>query len=94
MRDRAGATEFLGYDTEEAAGIVAALVTEGAEVQRLKTGQSGAVILNQTPFYGESGGQVGDTGIFQRRAFAFVSPTHRKSSATSSFIPAWSNKAN
>jgi alanyl-tRNA synthetase len=79
VRDRAGATEFLGYDTEEAAGIVTALVTEGAEVQRLKTGQSGAVILNQTPFYGESGGQVGDTGIFSAPGVRFrVTDTQKK----------------
>ncbi|MGA8601721.1 MAG: alanine--tRNA ligase [Beijerinckiaceae bacterium] len=79
VRDRAGATEFLGYDTEEAAGIVSALVTEGAEVQRLKTGQSGAVILNQTPFYGESGGQVGDTGIFSAPGVRFrVTDTQKK----------------
>jgi alanyl-tRNA synthetase len=79
VRDRAGATEFLGYDTEEAAGIVIALVTEGAEVQRLKTGQSGAVILNQTPFYGESGGQVGDTGIFSAPGVRFrVTDTQKK----------------
>jgi len=79
VRDRAGATESLGYDTEEAAGIVTALVTEGAEVQRLKTGQSGAVILNQTPFYGESGGQVGDTGIFSAPGVRFrVTDTQKK----------------
>jgi alanyl-tRNA synthetase len=79
VRDRAGATEFLGYDTEEAAGIVTALVSEGAEVQRLKTGQSGAVILNQTPFYGESGGQVGDTGIFSAPGVRFrVTDTQKK----------------
>src|SRR5947209_16801109 len=52
VRDRAGATEFLGYDTEEAAGIVTALLADGTEVQKLRTGQSGAVILNQAPFYG------------------------------------------
>ena len=63
LRDKVGATEFLGYDTERAEGVVAALVRDGKEVATLKQGESGAVILNQTPFYGESGGQVGDTGI-------------------------------
>jgi alanyl-tRNA synthetase len=62
LREKVGATEFLGYDTETAEGVVAALVKDGQEVSTLKKGESGAVVLNQTPFYGESGGQVGDTG--------------------------------
>jgi alanyl-tRNA synthetase len=79
MRDRAGATEFLGYDTEEAAGIVTGLVADGAEVPRLKAGQTGAVILNQTPFYGESGGQVGDTGLLSAPGVRFrVADTQKK----------------
>ncbi len=63
LREKAGATEFLGYETESAEGVVAALVRDGKEVPRSKKGESGAVVLNQTPFYGESGGQVGDTGV-------------------------------
>ena len=63
LHERVGATEFLGYETENAEGVVAALVRDGKEVTALKQGESGAVVLNQTPFYGESGGQVGDTGV-------------------------------
>jgi alanyl-tRNA synthetase len=62
VREKAGPTEFLGYETEQAEGVVAALVRNGKEVASLKKGESGAIILNQTPFYAESGGQVGDTG--------------------------------
>ncbi|GAC1554415.1 MAG: alanine--tRNA ligase [Beijerinckiaceae bacterium] len=72
VRDRVGATEFLGYDTEKAAGIVTALIKDGAEVPRLARGEAGSVIVNQTPFYGESGGQVGDTGILSAPGVRFV----------------------
>ncbi|MBV8848247.1 MAG: alanine--tRNA ligase [Methylobacteriaceae bacterium] len=79
VRDRAGATEFLGYDTEEAAGVVTAHVADGAEVQSLKTQQAGGIILNQTPFYGESGGQVGDTGVLSAPGVRFrVTDTQKK----------------
>ncbi|WP_456717017.1 alanine--tRNA ligase [Bradyrhizobium sp. USDA 4353] len=63
LREKLGATEFLGYETETAEGAVTALVKDGAEVDSLQAGESGAIVLNQTPFYGESGGQVGDTGV-------------------------------
>ncbi|SJZ53133.1 alanine--tRNA ligase [Consotaella salsifontis] len=65
IRERVGATEFLGYDTEQAEGIVLALVRDGAEVASASTGEDVSVIVNQTPFYGESGGQLGDTGVMK-----------------------------
>ena len=57
-----GATEFTGYGAEEGEGRVVALVRDGARVDRAETGDEVVVLLNQTPFYGESGGQVGDAG--------------------------------
>ncbi|MCK1512104.1 alanine--tRNA ligase [Bradyrhizobium sp. 190] len=63
LREKLGATEFLGYDTESAEGVVTALVKDGEGAESLKAGESGAIVLNQTPFYAESGGQVGDTGL-------------------------------
>lgn len=62
VADQVGPTEFLGYETETAEGVVTALVKGSAVVDELKAGDEGYVVLNQTPFYGESGGQVGDTG--------------------------------
>jgi len=79
LRDKVGATEFLGYETESAEGVVAALVKDGKEVPELKKGESGAVVMNQTPFYGESGGQVGDTGEMRREGVRLiVSDTQKK----------------
>jgi alanyl-tRNA synthetase len=62
VKEKVGATEFLGYDTELAEGVVRALVSDGKVVESIPAGKTGFVILNQTPFYAESGGQVGDTG--------------------------------
>jgi alanyl-tRNA synthetase len=71
LREKLGATEFLGYETETAEGVVAALIRDGKEVTELKAGETGAVIVNQTPFYGESGGQVGDTGVMTADGMRF-----------------------
>ena len=81
VRDKAGASDFLGYATETAEGRIAALVADGAQVDEAKTGQKVAVIANQTPFYAESGGQVGDTGkiiIAGGKAEVTVTETQKK----------------
>jgi alanyl-tRNA synthetase len=62
LREKFGATEFLGYEQEEAMGVVRAIIRGGPEVGELKAGESGELIFNQTPFYAEAGGQVSDTG--------------------------------
>ncbi len=63
LRERTGATEFLGYGATQAEGRIEALVVGGAPVQVAKAGDEVALIANQSPFYGESGGQSGDTGV-------------------------------
>jgi alanyl-tRNA synthetase len=79
LREKLGATEFLGYETESAEGAVAAIVKDGHEVDSLKAGETGAVVLNQTPFYAESGGQVGDTGLLSADGIKFrVTDTQKK----------------
>jgi alanyl-tRNA synthetase len=79
LREKLGGTEFLGYETETAEGVVAALVKDGKEVDSLKAGDTAAIVLNQTPFYAESGGQVGDTGVMTGEGVTFrVTETQKK----------------
>ncbi|MFL6819107.1 MAG: alanine--tRNA ligase, partial [Bradyrhizobium sp.] len=79
LREKLGASEFLGYETESAEGVVAVLVKDGQEIDELKPGDSGAIILNQTPFYAESGGQVGDVGMMTGDSVRFrVTDTQKK----------------
>ena len=71
IKDKLGPSEFLGYETDQAEGIILSLLKENKEVNELKENDEGVIILNQTPFYGESGGQVGDTGEITSGEFKF-----------------------
>jgi len=80
VKDEVGASEFLGYETEAAEGRVAAIVVKGKRVAEADKGDEAAVVVNQTPFYGESGGQVGDNGAITSSAGArlAVADTQKK----------------
>ncbi len=75
-----GVTEFLGYDTETAEGEIQALVRDGAEIGAAETGTTVQIVVNQTPFYAESGGQVGDHG-FVRTATGLAEITDTRKTA-------------
>jgi alanyl-tRNA synthetase len=64
LKENLGPTEFLGYTSEKAEATITALIVDGQPTDEALPGQDVAILLNQTPFYAESGGQVGDTGIF------------------------------
>ncbi|WP_175868303.1 alanine--tRNA ligase [Bartonella gabonensis] len=79
VRDQVGATEFLGYETEKAEGILTVLVCDGKIVDEVSSGQKAILVVNQTPFYAESGGQIGDSGIISGENFIFeVHDTQKK----------------
>jgi len=63
LREQHGPTEFLGYDTLSSEGVITGLICDGASVDTLNAGEEGWLVANQTPFYAESGGQAGDTGL-------------------------------
>ncbi len=79
LRETLGATEFLGYEVDQAEGQVRALVVGGRPAPRAEPGSEVMVVANQTPFYGESGGQIGDLGTIRRGpAVVTVSDTQKK----------------
>jgi len=76
--DEVGRTEFLGYDTEEAEGVVLAIFKDGGRVMAANAGEAVEIVTNQTPFYGESGGQAGDVGhIASAKAKGQVTDTQK-----------------
>ncbi len=79
LREEFGATEFLGYEAEAAEGAVRAILRNGERVTSAEAGETVQIVLNQTPFYGESGGQMGDTGVIEGDGFkVLVDNTQKK----------------
>jgi len=79
VKDKLGSTEFLGYETNQAEGVIVSLLKDNKEVEVLNPGDEGMIIVNQTPFYGESGGQIGDKGEIISGEFKFeVSDVQKK----------------
>jgi len=75
LKEKVGGTDFLGYDTETAEGQIVAIVMDGKPVDRAQPGSDVTLLLNQTPFYAESGGQVGDRGVLKVGDIAEVDVT-------------------
>jgi len=79
VRDKVGATDFLGYDTESAEGQIKAIVVDGTSVENVAAGAQVSLVLNQSPFYGESGGQMGDCGVIKTdNATITISDTQKR----------------
>jgi alanyl-tRNA synthetase len=82
LKERIGATEFLGYAREAGVGLLKAIVAAGAETHRLEPGAQAELIFDQSPFYAESGGQAGDTGLIRIGDALFqVTDTRKRASA-------------
>ena len=78
IAEESGGTEFLGYSAEDGEGKVVAIVKDGARVEKAGEGETVEIVTNQTPFYAESGGQVGDTGsVSNETAHGFVEDTRK-----------------
>ncbi len=71
IKDKVGPTEFLGYEFNRSEGVVLSIVKDNKETEKLSAKEEGAIVTNQTPFYGESGGQLGDTGTISVGDFIF-----------------------
>ena len=79
IKNRLGATDFLGYSTDKAEGVITLILKKNKEVKSLQENDEGIIITNQTPFYGESGGQVADRGTISNENFEFeVSDVQKK----------------
>ena len=78
IREIHGGSEFLGFNSEQTQGVVLAIVVNGQSVQQLSPGEEGMLVSNQTPFYAESGGQLGDSGIIRAPGALFQVNDTRK----------------
>ena len=79
IREKLGPTDFLGYETDNSQGVVLSIIHDGKEIEILNEDKEGIIITNQTPFYGESGGQIGDTGfLFGSKSQFEVTDTQKK----------------
>jgi len=79
IREKLGPTDFLGYETDKSQGIILGIIKNGVEVDTLSEKEEGIIITNQTPFYGESGGQIGDSGLlFNSDSKFLVKDTQKK----------------
>ena len=70
VKDRLGATDFLGYTSDKVEGVVTLLLKDNKEIDKLDKDDEGIILTNQTCFYGESGGQIGDVGTISNDNFS------------------------